>query len=587
MPVFRFLLVSLLLLAIPVASALAGQSEQPGTDDAGASPWPDVERRVAELASGKRGVALTVLIDGKPFRRIARGPEAAAGGGRFGPDTAMPLGQMSALYLALAAQRLERAGRFDLDAPISESAPDVRIGRVPERYPAASARAIVLGRSGLGMGRLQGRYCASETCPPEGDPERWLYALTTPMELGGLQSAAAMSLLAHALERASGMSIEALVEREIAAPLGLPSPRYGTSSPARGSGRESGRLSTRDRHALGAVASLAELEALMVALLAPEHDDHWLPAEERRRYFTAQPLPAIAMPWARAAYLFRLPESPDAATLDTARAASFYPYSDVRIHVLAEHGIAVLAAADFDADGGEGLARLMDRALRAALMEVGVVVAEDSDEPVLPASIPVPEGFVDDDLAGRYATVFGLVETRPDNGSFKATAAGWNFTVSPRADGWYRVRLRVLRIPIGLSFLNRMAVRPVRHGDRRLLLMSTTGGTVLLGSVLTSVPTGEDFDDWLGEYRLTNPDPLSEQARIDRLRLARASDVPVVRVPLPGMFSPTLEIPIEPEAGPIWRVSGHAPGLGERFEFETTADGRRRLHYSGYVLERR
>lgn len=577
-----------------------------------AGHWRALDMAFSELASQRRavGFGVVVLVDGKPYWQRVHGRVSADAEPAFDLDTRLPWGQLSALYLTLAALRLEHQGvvadlraggrrsdsevaigpsnigerrRFDLDVPITDWLPELRIGRVPERFRAASVREILLGRSGLAMGRLHGRYCRPELCRAIGDGDGEWYALSEPMVLGGLQSAAAMEILARVLERVSGLAIEHLIEREVTAPLGLPAPSYRPDFVSHRKGRVTPTLATRERSALGVVGSLTELTALAEALLGA--DDDWLPWSVRERLFTAQPLSGAAMPWARAAYLFRLSghagDEPGLASL-----SAFYPNADVRIQVVPEWRIAVLAAGNFDPEDAR-LGPVLRAARLAALAEVGVPIAEpvDAVEDRLPDTIPAPAGLAEDDFAARYATVFGLVDVRPEGSAHTATAAGWNFTLDRRADGWYRLRLRVLRIPIGLSFLDRITVRPMRRDGQRLLLMATADDTVVLGSALIAGSASRQIEPWLGRYRLVNADPLAEQSKIDRVEVGIDAGIPVVRVPLPGLVAPTLSIPLEHESGDLFQVAGFGPGLGERFRFDRS-DGEASLWYSGYRLQR-
>lgn len=575
-----------LCLALMSPSPALAQELRPGPDDSGAA-WQKLDETVVALAKkrGSVGFALSVLVDGKPRWQRSRGLRAAGGLERFDLDSPVPLGQISGLYLVAAALRLAEAGQLDLDASVTDIVPGLRIGRAPGQFRAPTVREILLGRSGLGMGRLQGRYCVPGECMAPADPDAELYLLTPPSLFGGLPSAQAMDLLARVLVAASGLDIDTLIEREVVAPLGLTMPLRSQPVPLHEKGATQPGLIVRDSPALSAVASLQQLQPLIIALLAPREESSWLPWSQRQRFFTAQPVPGPAMPWARAAYLFQLPERPRDDTGDIARIGSVFPLSDARIVVVPRHGIAVLAAANFDPEDAS-LAEAIDQALRAALSEVGVDLPErDQDGPPLPEAIALPEGFQDDRLASGYATLFGLVESEPDGADYKTRAAGWNFTASRREDGWLRVRLRILRIPIGLSFLKRLAVRPVRYQGQRLLLMATANNTMVLGSELPIRAGNAEARTLAGRYRLINPDFLSRQAGIESVDLVVEQDTLMIRLSLPGVLGPTLTIPLRHESGPIWASAGLAPGLGERFGFESDT-GSMRMHYSGYILER-
>ncbi|PKQ14307.1 MAG: hypothetical protein CVT68_12545, partial [Actinobacteria bacterium HGW-Actinobacteria-8] len=319
----RVRLVCLLLALWPIVP-IAAQQAGPG-DSALSEPWQALGREVRDLAAQRHAVGFTVavVVDGRLVWQRSHGTVAAGDPGGFDSRSRVPLGQMSALYLVAAALRLEHAGLLDLDAPVTTLLPALRIGRVPSLHRAPTVREILLGRSGLSMGRLEGRYCRVDDCRPLEDSDAELYALSEPMVLGGLQSAAAMDVLVRVLEQVTGAAIETVIAREVTGPLGLDVPAFGDSVPLHRKGKRIPDLLTRERYTLGAVSTLDQLRRMSQALLSA--DDSWLPRTSRLRLFSAQPLGDSAMPWARAAYLFRVSDLPEAGP-EVARIASFFPY---------------------------------------------------------------------------------------------------------------------------------------------------------------------------------------------------------------------------------------------------------------------
>ena len=106
----------------------------------------------------------------------------------------------------------------------------------------------------------------------------------------------------------------------------------------------------------------------------------------------------------------------------------------------------------------------------------------------------------------------------------------------------------------------------------------------LVGSAWEPPPLAPEFQTLAGPYRLLNPDRITQELGIARLRVDLDDGVLSASYPLDIPLLRT-RVPLEPDGPDRLRVPGLGSIVGERLRVER-ADGRVRLHYSGYVFER-
>lgn len=568
-----------------------------------------LDAQADKLAKRARGGGFALaLVDGDHLRWARGYGQAAASPERaFTADTPLPVGELSTLHLGALALRLQRQGRLDLDAPVSRHLPALRIDARGLADRAPSLREILSGHSGLVRQQLRGAFYRDGPLPDaKVDPLRDLYALQAPGRLYGA-SPLAIELAACALEAAGGAPIDVLLAREVTGPLELPA--LGADTDAANAelvrkDRSRLRLHARERIALGRSASARQLAGLLAALLGDAHED-WLPRDARRALFADQAGARAPRLDLQAGFGVLSARDPRPGVGRVAFLDSGFPVAYARALVAPEHGVAVIAVANHEKfyDGDDGLSRLQGEALDTLLREKLPTLAERPEKRPLPPTLAMPDGMTRDDWAERYSTLFGLLEGERGEDRFDAATAGWHFRLDPRDDGWWRVRLDLFRtLPLGFDMLDRIALRPARYGDRRVLLLATPIGTVFAGSAQAQ-GSGARAASLAGRYRLLNADELAEELEVGTVDLVDAGGLLRVRLKLPGFgpFSVKPEIPLVPEhaaagevagaaegdvpAGEYFRVPGFAPGLGERLRFYTE-NGRQRFAFSGYVLER-
>lgn len=585
MPIAQRLLISLL---VVLPAALGGLA--PAEPSAGV-PAPDVlaalDAEAQALVRGRRtvGMGLAMVVDGEVVFARGWGSVDRDGGGDFDVDHVLPVGELGELYLAALALRLEQHGRVDFERPLSEFELDDRgLGVGPPNL-----RQVLSHHSGVVGIRLAGMYVDEGVDPsPVDRPSEPLYLLDRPGR-SSVRSSLAVEQAVRSLEAQAGESIEALLARDVTGALGLAPARFPDAGlgPLYSRGRAEPARLARERVALGMAASLEELSAFTAALM-PGARPEWLEPDRLGRLYSAQNREAYPDLGQRSALAFRLESDPRPDVGPLARIDSNFPASHASVRMSPDHRVAVVTLANFG-DSRSEINALSDQALDALLRLRLPALDERAEDPPLPASLPLPGSMSPDRPASRYATFGGLLSIDEAGGRLEARWLGWRFSGEPRGDGWFRPRLRVLRIPIGFEALSRVAIRPVRlDGQRLLLATGPSGRAFVIGSALaTDVESGPEAAGLVGSYRILTTDALLERGRVDSVDLVLEDGLLKLQFSARGgPLRASLDMPLLPEGPDHFRIPGLGPGLGDRLRVERV-DGRPpRLHFSGHVAER-
>jgi CubicO group peptidase (beta-lactamase class C family) len=165
--------------------------------------------------------AVGQLLGEKPVALVVAAGKLAAGEGPAGTDTVYDLASLTKPVVASVALRLTQAGCIDLQRPVSAWLPEIE-GSVGG---AAPLELLLSHRAGLSpWGSL---FRDAPDAP--GAPATRAYfvreaaqrAAPTPSAPGSVYSDLGYLIAGEVLERATGLRLDALVEREVAAPLAL------------------------------------------------------------------------------------------------------------------------------------------------------------------------------------------------------------------------------------------------------------------------------------------------------------------------------------------------------------------------------
>jgi hypothetical protein len=261
----------------------------------------------------------------------------------------------------------------------------------------------------------------------------------------------------------------------------------------------------------------------------------------------------------------------------------FSPGAHVLLRNFPKHSLAI-AAFNNSSEREEEFSDLIRDVIDDALLrKAGIAKRKQSIE--LPEQVGIPTGLVSDAIASRYSTPGGLVVPDGDVEGFNFELAGFGLSAKPRPDGWFQLRYRLLgMIPLSLSFIENVAIRPVKRtsNGQRLLLYASGTSIGLLGSAITPLAVTDDAKRYLGRYQIGNPDALIKQVKVSDVELVLEDDQLILRAEIDAFINLDLAFPIAIHSNNRWAFAGYGPGLGELIE----PSGGRQLLIAGYRLER-
>jgi CubicO group peptidase (beta-lactamase class C family) len=201
----------------PVAALAANAAADTAVTNEADDVAAEVDGYLAEYVRVHRapGVALVTLADGDVRVRVNG---VTGDGDPVGEDTPMRIGSMSKAFTALAVLQQVDAGRFDLDDPVAEVLPELRMA--DDRYRQITVEGLLNHRSGLAVTALE--YSSDPASAPATTVARLAdEALTAAPGTTTMYSNAGYTVLARLVEHTSGVGFGEYLEREVFAPLGM------------------------------------------------------------------------------------------------------------------------------------------------------------------------------------------------------------------------------------------------------------------------------------------------------------------------------------------------------------------------------
>ncbi|MDC8014248.1 serine hydrolase domain-containing protein [Tahibacter soli] len=530
---------------------------------------------IAGMAASRKapGIALALVVDGKTlwaesFGQADRGTKRA-----LTNATRHAAGDLSKPLLAALAVRMAADGTVDLDAPVTRYLPDLAIAGGDAA--GLTLRRLLTHHGGLPPNRYAGMYrTADEPAAPL--PADALY-FAQPPGLVYAYSNIGVELAAQALAAAGKAPYPQLLRERVLEPLGLGAAGFDPrDDDARGhrKGKVLAPTLAREQAALGLKASLDDLARFAGHLTGPDAA-RYVPLYEESG--TATPLDLDY----RNGLAFSVFADPRPGVGRIARLTSFYPGFRGRIDLLFERRVAVIVLANA-ADAADLVDEVVPK-LRDAYLKATLGIAPRERDAAPPATVDWPAGIAPDSAASSYATPAGLVATSPTDDGFDARVLGLRLAAERRDDGWYRLHLKILGIPLDFGFLRRVLVAPARVDGRRILMGWAPRQRFLLGSAWNPPALAEPWRRLAGRYRLTNPDKLTEELGIQTMRIDESDGVLTANYALDSLPFLETRVPLEPD-GERLRVPGVGPLLGERLDVQPGEAPR--VTYSGYVFEK-
>ncbi|WP_313919413.1 serine hydrolase domain-containing protein [Tahibacter sp.] len=567
----------LLSLLVPILFARSAISADPGPLEAiQAELRPDF----ADLAGTRTvpGLGIALVVDGRTRWIESFGFADRAARRALTNQTRHALGDLSKPFVAALALRLAAEGRIDLTAPAARYLPQLVIAGGDTQ--AATLIRLLTHHAGLPPNHLAGMYRDVGAPGLDSPPTDALYLAQVPGQVYAYSNIG-VELAARALAAAGDTAYAALLQEKVLRPLGLRHTGF-TAGDDDARGHRKGRPIVaplaREQAALGLRGSLADLARLAEQLTAAQ------PAMDLTALFQPYNTESVLDLDYRNGLAFSLFADQRATVGTVARLSSLYPGSRARIDIALRQRAAVIVLAN-GADAGDTVDDTTDRLLDGWLQAAHGIAPRERKAP-LPETAEWPHTARPDEAARYYSSAAGLVELTPDGTDFDVRVLGLRFAAERREDGWYRLRLRVLGLPLDLGPLRRVLVAPARVDGHRVLIVWTVRRRFLIGSAWEPPALSPAVQALAGQYRLLNPDRITHELGIAQMRVDLDDGVLSASYPLDIPLLRT-RVPLEPEGGGTdsLRVPGLGSIVGERLRVERS-DGRTRLHYSGYVFER-
>ncbi len=548
-------------------------------------------RRIKRITRGgdAPGIAVAVIEQGHLSWQSAAGSTQRRGDTPFSAATVVPLGRLSEIPIALQALRLAREGRLDLDAPIQSDLPELQ----RSEWPLPSVRQLLAHQGGLNGGRLHDLYVNQSEPRPAPSP---VYPIRAP---GVLESYSLVGyrLAFDAIEAAAGGDLRQRILDDLGrlrAPHCAPSVFRYQIADDEGRGHLDGKtldsLAASEPRVLGLRANLHGLIDLIAPLtkIPQAGQPHSLSgsALQQSDFDTLiRPGPGAKLDFDRRSGLsFTLAQSQREGVGLVALSFGQPPGYRIEIRIAVEHQIAtIMVATGGDEDDLDDLGSdLLDAVLSA---RKGLPAREE--DPPLPDFVALPAEVGPAPWAQRYATPIGRlrIEEFSDDG-FDFEILGKAFRARAREDGWYQISYRLLGvIPLRFSILRRTLLHSASWEGESLLLAHVWGNTVLVGSAVGAEKAPRWSDAWLGDYRLRNPDLLSELLELETVRLGNEDQHLYIEYQLPFFLDLKPRVLLHALGNDRLVVSGVGPLLGERLQLRED-DGGKHIEYAGYVFDR-
>ncbi len=182
------------------------------------------------------------------------------------------------------------------------------------------------------------------------------------------------------------------------------------------------------------------------------------------------------------------------------------------------------------------------------------------------------------ELAGNYATDFGLISIRPNDAKLCACIVEETFDLIPYPDGWFGVERDAASPSPSLRPLAHLRFKTQRIDGREVVVAMRDGKRILLGEKVPAAPVPGVWRKRVGRYRLLNPDPGSP---LTEPRLKLRDGQLCMSYKLPVLSPNTIQVPLRPISDTEAIVLGLGRMRGETLR-AVVVNGEERLRYSGF-----
>jgi CubicO group peptidase (beta-lactamase class C family) len=499
------------------------------------------------------------------------------------PDTLYRAGSLAKPLTAIAVMQLADAGAIDIDGPLSGYLPEFSIrSRFDTTAEPITVRSVLSHHAGLPTDLTKGMW-SEQPFTAVAAKLREEYAAFPP-NLVFSYSNVGYTVLGHMVEKVSGLPYAQYMQSRVLVPLGMTRSAFQQNSATAedtSKGYRDGKAMTllpmRDRPAAGLLTSATDLGRFMQAMLTGKTREHGT-------FLSPGALKEIVEPQNKDVALdldvivglgwFLERDSIPGGGTAVRHGGTTLGFSSELILLPEKHlGVAVLANGDGSRDVTAQLAEeILARTLAANPAPL------DTDR-FLSRLAQKRKDYRPAELAGNYATDFGLISIRPRDAKLCACIVEETFDLIPYPNGWFGVDQNSARsMSPSLKPLADMRFQTQRIDGRDVVVAMKDGKKILLGEKISPKPVSDVWVKRVGKYELLNPDkgfPLTEpQVKIRDGQLCMSYQLP--------LLSPqTIQVPLQPISDTEAIILGLGRMRGETLR-AIVVDGEERLRYSGF-----
>jgi CubicO group peptidase (beta-lactamase class C family) len=501
-----------------------------------------------------------------------------------GPETVYRAGSLAKPLTATAVMQLAEAGHIDIDQPLNAYLPDFSIrSRFDTIAAPITVRAVLSHHAGLPTDLNKGMW----TDMPYTRVATALAEEFTafPPDFVFAYSNIGYTLLGHMVEEVSGVPYADYMAQRLFGPLGmrhsgLGEPGAGGAPLAQGyrDGEPFAMLPIRDLPAHGLYTSATDLGRYLRALLngGALHADRVLDKASVEQMCEAQNLdvPLDLDIVNGLGWFLEDGAIPGGGTVMRHGGTTLVFAAEMIL--LPERGLGVVVLAN--ADGSRALvSRLAEAVLSHALERVAHPPSTELFLAELDKGAAEAEPG---DIAGRYATDFGLISIRAQDPKLCACIVDETFDLIPYPNGWFGLGDNALgSLPRGLKPLAAMRFRTEAIGGREVVVARNGEERIIIGEKVPDTPVPQVWLDRVGHYELLNPDPDFPLVE-PRLKLRDGHLCMSYR--LPKLSSARIEVPLRPISDTEAIILGLGRTRGETLRV-VDSGGEERLRYSGFI----
>jgi CubicO group peptidase (beta-lactamase class C family) len=540
-----------------------------------------------------RGLSIALVDDQDVVWSRGFGDADAERGIPATDQTVYGIGSVTKLFTALAVLQLVERGRVDLDAPLSRYVPEFSLRARFAAAPPITVRNLLTHHGGLPGDYLKGMWTLHPAPFAQLIPQLKEEYASYPPDLVYSYSNLGYSLLGSVIEKASGQDYATYVREAVLTPLGMSRSSFGVrpdgeAAPAVGyrKGRPGAeRYLLRDVPAGALFSNVRDLSRFIAMAFAGGQagTQRVVRVETLHEMWRAQNAGValdmdlrVGLGW-----MLGQPGLDHAGPVVSHSGGTLGSASQLML--LPEHKLGVIVLANSPA-GSRMLTGIAVQALKLALAAKTGIRETVRPTPAGREPAAVSPGVLAE-LAGNYASNFGVVFTVVDKGGYLQTQfQGRTFALLPRADGTFAVQYRLFGwLPVDLAALKAVALSAHDIAGSTVLAIHYEGKRFLAAVRIAPRPVPQSWLQRAGRYVIANQG--EDGTLVENLELAYENGLLVLKYTLPEApdYSPGIAL------DPIGDDEAITPGYG-RFMGETlraiVVQGQPRLLYSGYELAR-